>query len=44
MIDQCINCSEELLIWERNRCECLDCRERTIETYEEEIVESFDET
>ncbi|MEW9672516.1 hypothetical protein [Ammoniphilus sp. 3BR4] len=39
LIDKCISCHQELAIWERNRCECLDCREKMIETYGDDSVE-----
>lgn len=31
--ETCIGCQLELAPWERNRSECLDCREKAIETY-----------
>jgi predicted RNA-binding Zn-ribbon protein involved in translation (DUF1610 family) len=31
----CISCGEELAIMERNRTECWECRETTIEAYAE---------
>jgi len=35
-MDRCISCKKELVPWERNRAECLDCREKhSIETYGE---------
>jgi DNA-directed RNA polymerase subunit RPC12/RpoP len=34
--DRCINCGEELSIIERNRSECLDCRDRTFVTHSED--------
>lgn len=37
--DLCISCGNELSIMERNRCECWECRDRIIESYDEELVE-----
>ncbi|WP_458412867.1 hypothetical protein ACNQFZ_18960 [Schinkia sp. CFF1] len=37
--DRCINCGEELSVIERNRCECLDCRERTTMAYSDDLHE-----
>jgi DNA-directed RNA polymerase subunit RPC12/RpoP len=34
-MDKCIRCGEELAIMERNRAECWDCRDKTIEAYTE---------
>lgn len=39
MEDVCICCGKELAIMERNRCECWECRERTSETYEEDLTD-----
>jgi|GEM_PF-3443916 len=38
-IDKCISCEKELAPWERNRAECLDCREKSFETYGDDLVE-----
>lgn len=35
-MDTCISCGKELAVMERNRCECWECRYRTVETYDEE--------
>ncbi|WCN39336.1 hypothetical protein [Aneurinibacillus uraniidurans] len=34
--DECISCGKELASWERNRAECLDCREIACETYSDD--------
>ncbi|TWD92431.1 hypothetical protein FB550_11862 [Neobacillus bataviensis] len=34
-MDICIKCGEELAIMERNRVECWECRDSTIEAYAE---------
>ncbi|WP_167578025.1 hypothetical protein [Ammoniphilus sp. YIM 78166] len=39
VLDSCIGCNVELAPWERNRSECLDCRERVLETYGDDDVE-----
>ncbi len=38
-VDICIGCNTELAPWERNRSECLDCRERALEAYGDDVVE-----
>ncbi|WP_283778963.1 hypothetical protein [Peribacillus frigoritolerans] len=38
-MDVCISCGNELVIMERNRSECWECRDKTTESYEEEFVE-----
>lgn len=44
MNERCIGCQLELAPWERNRSECLDCRERAIETYgDDAAVEQTEE-
>lgn len=35
MSDKCVHCGEELIIWEKTRSECWNCRDLTTETYEE---------
>lgn len=42
-IDKCIWCQEDLAPWERNRSECTRCREKTVETYEDELEENPNE-
>jgi hypothetical protein len=37
-MDNCIYCGDELSKMERNRSECWDCRDKTIESYEEDTV------
>lgn len=39
MDDKCITCDEILAPWERNRAECLDCRERLNEAYGDDHME-----
>ncbi|MEW9673367.1 hypothetical protein [Ammoniphilus sp. 3BR4] len=39
IVDQCINCKEELAPWERNRAVCLLCQESTNEVYEDGVEE-----
>jgi hypothetical protein len=39
LIDKCIICNEELAPWERNRAECLDCRDRAVEVYGDDVEE-----
>ncbi|GED16108.1 hypothetical protein [Aneurinibacillus migulanus] len=34
--DVCISCGRGLASWERNRAECLDCREIACETYSDD--------
>lgn len=34
--DRCINCGEVLSVIEKNRSECLDCRDRTVLTYSDD--------
>ncbi|WP_410720259.1 hypothetical protein [Brevibacillus sp. SIMBA_076] len=41
--DKCIYCKEELASWERNRSECMDCRDKhPTETYSEYLEEDSD--
>ncbi|MED0678266.1 hypothetical protein P4T20_02935 [Aneurinibacillus thermoaerophilus] len=35
-MDVCISCGRELASWEKNRVECLDCREIACETYSDD--------
>ncbi|MEC1639515.1 hypothetical protein [Schinkia azotoformans] len=37
--DCCINCGEVLSVIERNRSECLDCRDRTSPTHSDDLTE-----
>lgn len=37
-MDNCIYCGNELSKMERNRSECWDCKDKTIESYEEDTV------
>lgn len=39
MEEKCITCDEGLAPWERNRAECLDCRERLHESYGDDAYE-----
>lgn len=36
LLDLCISCGQELAPWERNRSECLSCRDRVTESYGDE--------
>ena len=36
-LDVCITCGSELAVMERNRAECWDCLEKTVESYDEEM-------
>jgi predicted RNA-binding Zn-ribbon protein involved in translation (DUF1610 family) len=35
-VEVCISCGRELASWEKNRAECLDCREIACETYSDD--------
>ena len=37
-MDNCIYCGNELSKLERTRCECWECRDKTIESYEEDTI------
>ncbi len=37
--DECIHCGEELAIFERNRCECMNCRESFNPTYADDLID-----
>lgn len=39
VVETCIVCNRELVLWERNRSECMDCRYQTAEAYSEELEE-----
>ncbi|MDQ6595639.1 MULTISPECIES: hypothetical protein [Bacillus] len=39
LVDKCISCHQELAPCERNRSECLDCRDKTIEAYGDDSEE-----
>ncbi|HJV46195.1 MAG TPA: hypothetical protein VJ824_10805 [Bacillota bacterium] len=43
LVDKCITCNEELAPWERNRANCLDCRESSTEAYGDDIEDIDDE-
>lgn len=42
LVEKCISCNQELAPWERNRADCLVCRERAIEVYGDDIQDFED--